>query len=90
MRERLRSLPEQGVYVVVGVIAIIVLYLIGFIVKNARDARIDFVLFSAKVPLIVLMLLMFVLGLVAGMLVVMIAVRRRPGAVAVAVDDVIP
>ena len=90
MRERLRSLPEQGVYVVVGVIAISVLYLIGFIVKNARDARIDFVLFSAKVPLIVLMLLMFVLGLVAGMLVVMIAVRRRPGAVAVAVDDVIP
>jgi uncharacterized integral membrane protein len=89
MRERLRSLPEQGVYVVVGVIAIIVLYLIGFIVKNARDARIDFVLFSAKVPLIVLMLMMFVLGLACGMLVVMIAVRRRPGAAATIADDVV-
>ena len=84
MRERLRSLPEQGVYVVVGVIAIIVLYLIGFIVKNARDARIDFLLFSATVPLIVLMLLMFVLGLLAGALVAMIAVRRRP----IVADDV--
>ena len=89
MRERLRSLPEQGVYVVVGAIAIIVLYLIGFIVKNARDARIDFVLFSATVPLIVLMLLMFALGLLAGVLVVLIAVRRRPVAAATAVHDVI-
>ena len=78
MRERFQSLPEQGVYVVVGVIAVIVLYLIGFIVQNARDARIDFLLFSAKVPLIVLMLLMFVLGLVAGALVAMVAVHRRP------------
>ena len=84
MRERFQSLPEQGVYVVVGVIAIIVLYLIGFIVQNARDARIDFLLFSATVPLIVLMLLMFVLGLVAGALVAMIAVRRRP----IVADDV--
>ena len=79
-----RSLPEQGVYVVVGVIAVIVLYLIGFIVQNARDARIDFLLFSATVPLIVLMLLMFVLGLLAGALVAMIAVRRRP----IVADDV--
>ena len=84
MRERLRSLPEQGVYVVVGLIAIIVLYLIGFIVQNARDARVDFLLFSATVPLIVLMLLMFVLGLLAGALVAMIAVRRRP----IVADDV--
>ena len=84
MRERFQSLPEQGVYVVVGVIAIIVLYLIGFIVQNARDARIDFLLFSATVPLIVLMLLMFVLGLLAGALVAMIAVRRRP----IVADDV--
>ena len=90
MRERFQSLPEQGVYVVVGLIAIIVLYLIGFIVKNSRDARIDFVLFSAKVPLIVLMLLMFALGIVSGMLVVMIAVRRRPLSAAAAADDVIP
>ena len=84
MRERFQSLPEQGVYVVVGLIAIIVLYLIGFIVQNARDARIDFLLFSATVPLIVLMLLMFVLGLLAGALVAMIAVRRRP----IVADDV--
>ncbi len=84
MRERFQSLPEQGVYVVVGLIAIIVLYLIGFIVQNARDARVDFLLFSATVPLIVLMLLMFVLGLLAGALVAMIAVRRRP----IVADDV--
>ena len=82
MRERLRSLPDQGVYVVVGVIAVIALYLIGFVVKNARDARIDFVLFSATVPLIVLMLLMFTLGLVSGILIVTLLVRRpaaQPG-----------
>ena len=47
-------------------------------VGGPRDARIDFLLFSAKVPLIVLMLLMFVLGLVAGALVAMVAVHRRP------------
>jgi uncharacterized integral membrane protein len=62
-----RDRPEQSVYVMLGVIALIVLYIVGFIVQNADErATVSFVLFSARTSVIWVMLICFVLGVVAG------------------------
>ena len=83
MRERLRALPDQGFYVVIGLLAVVALYLVGFVVKNARDITIDFVVFSTSIPLIVLMGFLFLLGVGVGVLTTYVLSNRRyrkPGA----------
>ena len=76
---RLRNAPEQGVYVVVGVLAVVVLFLVGFIVKNDRPARVDFVLFSTATSLIWVILISLLLGLVAGVLLARLGPTSRRG-----------
>jgi uncharacterized integral membrane protein len=63
---RLRGAPEQGVYVVIGVLAVVVLFVVGFIVKNDKPAKVDFVLFSAATSLIWVILVSLLLGLIGG------------------------
>jgi uncharacterized integral membrane protein len=75
--------PEQSVYVMLGVLALVVLYIIGFIVRNAESrATVSFVLFSARTSVIWVMLICFVLGLVAGILLTRMGplarARRQP------------
>jgi uncharacterized integral membrane protein len=65
---RLEGRPEQGIYVIVGVLAVVVLFLVGFVVKNDRSVRVDFVLFSAGSSLIWVILISLVLGVVIGVL----------------------
>ncbi|MEO9175074.1 MAG: hypothetical protein ABI317_06120 [Gaiellales bacterium] len=38
--------PEQTLYLVVGLIAVGVLYAVGFIIENSKHVTVDFVLFS--------------------------------------------
>ena len=56
---------------------LLALYLLAFISKNDREIEIDFVLFTATVSLIWLIVLMFALGVLGGVLLSQIYRRRR-------------
>ena len=67
--------------VLVGLVLLVV-YLIAFVVQNSDEITIDFVLFTASVSLIWLMLLGLGLGFVGGVLVSQLygrRTRRRSG-----------
>jgi uncharacterized integral membrane protein len=70
---------EQGIYLLIAVAALVVIYVVAFIVSNARRVEVSFVAFDARAPLIVLMLVCVLLGLAAGLLLARIAERRRDG-----------
>jgi uncharacterized integral membrane protein len=79
--QRIRDLPDQGLYGVIGVLAVAALYVIGFVIKNSKHVSVDFVLFSAGVPLISLMVVMLLFGALLGVaLTLMLARRRTPTA----------
>lgn len=77
MLKRIRDLPDQGLYGVVGVLAIAALYVIGFVIKNSKQVSVDFVLFSAGVPLITLMVVMLLFGALLGVALTLVLARRR-------------
>jgi uncharacterized integral membrane protein len=68
---------EQGIYLLIAVAALVVIYVVAFIVSNARRVEVSFLAFDAKAPLIVLMLACVLLGLAIGLLLARIAERRR-------------
>jgi uncharacterized integral membrane protein len=81
--QRIRDLPDQGLYGVIGVLAVVALYVIGFVIKNSKKVSVDFVVFSAGVPLITLMVVMLLLGALLGVaLTLVLAHRRTPTAAA--------
>jgi uncharacterized integral membrane protein len=75
--QRIRDLPDQGLYGVIGVLAVIALYVIGFVIKNSKNVSVDFVLFSAGVPLITLMVVMLLFGALLGVALTLVLARRR-------------
>ena len=77
MLQRIRELPDQGLYGVVGVLAVAALYVIGFVIKNSKHVSVDFVLFSAGVPLITLMVVMLLFGALLGVVLTLLLARRR-------------
>jgi uncharacterized integral membrane protein len=77
MLQRIRDLPDQGLYGVVGVLAVAALYVIGFVIKNSKSVSVDFVLFSAGVPLITLMVVMLLFGALLGVFLTLLLARRR-------------
>ena len=77
MLQRIRDLPDQGLYGVIGVLAVAALYVIGFVIKNSKNVSVDFVLFSAGVPLITLMVVMLLFGAVLGAALTLALARRR-------------
>ena len=77
MLQRIRDLPDQGLYGVIGALAVAALYVIGFVIKNSKNVSVDFVLFSAGVPLITLMVVMILLGALLGVALTLILARRR-------------
>jgi uncharacterized integral membrane protein len=77
MFQRFRDLPDQGLYGVVGVLAVAALYVIGFVIKNSKHVSVDFVLFSAGVPLITLMVVMLLFGALLGVFLTLVLARRR-------------
>lgn len=77
MLQRFRDLPDQGLYGVIGALAIAALYVIGFVIKNSKNVSVDFVLFSAGVPLITLMVVMLLFGALLGVALTLVLARRR-------------
>ena len=77
MLQRIRDLPDQGLYGVIGVLAVVALYVIGFVIKNSKNVSVDFVLFSAGVPLITLMVVMLLFGALLGVVLTLVLARRR-------------
>ena len=77
MFQRFRDLPDQGLYGVIGVLAVAALYVIGFVIKNSKNVSVDFVLFSAGVPLITLMVVMLLFGALLGVFLTLVLARRR-------------
>ena len=77
MFQRFKDLPDQGLYGVIGVLAVAALYVIGFVIKNSKNVSVDFVLFSAGVPLITLMVVMLMLGAILGVALTFVLARRR-------------
>jgi uncharacterized integral membrane protein len=68
---------EQGIYLQIAVAALLVVFLVAFVVSNARRVRISFVAFDAQGPLIAVMVLCILLGLVGGVVIGRVAERRR-------------
>jgi uncharacterized integral membrane protein len=64
--QRLREGPEQGVYVLLGVAAVALLYVVGFVVSNSESVPVDFVLFTARASLIWVIVIPLLIGGVAG------------------------
>lgn len=77
MLQRIRDLPDQGLYGIIGVLAVAALYVIGFVIKNSKNVSVDFVLFSAGVPLITLMVVMLLFGALLGAALTLALARRR-------------
>jgi uncharacterized integral membrane protein len=75
--QRFRDLPDQGLYGVIGALAIAALYVIGFVIKNSKKVSVDFVLFSTGVPLITLMVVMLLFGALLGVALTLVLARRR-------------
>jgi uncharacterized integral membrane protein len=75
--QRIRDLPDQGLYGVIGALAVAALYVIGFVIKNSKNVSVDFVLFSAGVPLITLMVVMLLFGALLGVALTLVLARRR-------------
>ena len=77
MFQRFKDLPDQGLYGVIGVLAVVALYVIGFVIKNSKNVDVDFVLFSTGIPLITLMVVMLLLGALLGVFLTLVLARRR-------------
>ena len=87
MFQRFKDLPDQGLYGVIGVLAVVALYVIGFVIKNSKNVDVDFVLFSTGIPLITLMVVMLLLGALLGVFLTLVLARRRAAATTVHTVD---
>jgi len=75
--KRLEGKSEQELYIYLGVIAVAILFVIGFVVKNSHGVDISFVLFSTSVSLIWVMLVPMAVGVAAGFALHALAIRAR-------------
>ena len=57
---------DQAQYVRIAVIALVALYVVGFIVANSKSVSISLVLGSISLPLLWLVIVCLILGAVAG------------------------
>ncbi len=58
-------------------LAALVIYVVGFVVENSRQVKVDFLVHKAHLSLIWLILLCLAIGLVGGLLLSQLARRRR-------------
>jgi uncharacterized integral membrane protein len=68
---------QPRLYAILIGLALIVLWVIAFIVKNDDRVQIDFVLFSAQTGLIWLLILLLAIGFLGGVLASQLYRRRR-------------
>lgn len=58
---------ERGVYALIAIIALIVIYLIAFVLKNTKSVKVSFVFASTTASLIWVLLVSILLGIVLGL-----------------------
>jgi uncharacterized integral membrane protein len=68
LAREVREGPEQGRYVALAVASVLLLYVVGLLVANYRTVRVSFVLGSAAIPLLWLIILCVGLGIGIGWL----------------------
>ncbi len=68
---------EQGLYALIAVAAVVVIYLVAFVVQNSTRVPVSFVAFETDAPLIGVILLSVLAGTVIGVGVGRLADRRR-------------
>ena len=68
---------QPWLYVKIGLLLIVIAYAIGFVVKNTRQIKIDFVFGDANVRVIWTILLLLAIGMVSGMLISQLYRHRR-------------
>jgi uncharacterized integral membrane protein len=64
-------------YLRVGIIVLVAAYVIAFVLENRKSVKVHFVLATASVSLVWLILLSLALGFVAGILLSQLERRRR-------------
>src|SRR3712207_1218677 len=68
---------ERVVYGLIALLALVVIYVVAFVLSNTTSVRVSFVLFETDASLIWVMLICTLLGLLAGVLVSRVVARRR-------------
>ncbi|CAA9551885.1 MAG: hypothetical protein AVDCRST_MAG79-2773 [uncultured Thermoleophilia bacterium] len=74
-----RADPERLVYGLLALLALIVIYLVAFVLSNTTTVPVSFVLFDTDASLIWVMLICTLLGLVAGVAASRLVTGRRAG-----------
>jgi uncharacterized integral membrane protein len=73
---RLRE-SERGLYTLIAITALLVIYVVAFVVSNSGRVEVSFVLFSGRAPLILVMVLCVGVGLLLGMVAGRLGTRLR-------------
>ncbi len=68
---------ERGLYTLIAVTALLVIYVVAFVVSNSGDVKVSFVLFGGRAPLILVMTLCVAVGLLLGIAVARVGTRLR-------------
>jgi uncharacterized integral membrane protein len=76
-RQELQENWQPLLYVRVALVVVLAAYVIGFILENRHAVKLHFVLVSAHVSLVWLILLSLALGFLAGILLSQLERRRR-------------
>jgi uncharacterized integral membrane protein len=66
LSHEVREGPEQRRYITLALVALLVLYVVGLIIANAKSVSISFVLGSASISLLWLIILCVGMGMVIG------------------------
>jgi uncharacterized integral membrane protein len=69
---------EQGVYALIAAAALVVIYLVAFVVSNSTSVKVSFVVFAGRASLIIVMLVCTLLGVALGVILARLARRRKP------------
>jgi uncharacterized integral membrane protein len=73
---RLRE-SERRLYTLIAVTALLVIYVVAFVVSNSTRVEVSFVIFSGRAPLIVIMLLCVVIGVAIGVIAGRVGIHLR-------------
>lgn len=68
---------QTKLWIQLGLLLLAVAYVVGFVVANADETKVSFVLFSTTTSLIWVILLSLVIGLVGGILLSQLYLRRE-------------
>jgi uncharacterized integral membrane protein len=74
---RRRDVSERGLYAMLAIVALLVIYLVAFVVANTDRVEVSFVMFDARASLIWVMLVCTVIGVGLGIAATSLLHRTR-------------